>query len=243
MAFPSYRPTCLATAAILGLGVLAAPLRDARADNVGSTGKGIVGGALLGGEVVTMVEAIAGMRSGWAYGISGVIGAAGGGVGGYFVEKGSSDGRAPTYMLAGGLALVIPAFVLVLNATRYIPEEGVVEDRAPTAPAAEPGTPGGSVTGSPLDLPPSAPPAPSAPAAPSAPPATTAPPAPPPPAPPTPAAPPAPPPQSLLDVHRGSWRVGVPVPDVRPVYSVAEQVRFGTRPETELRWQVLHMTF
>ena len=31
----------------------------------------------------------------------------------------------------------------------------------------------------------------------------------------------SPPPQSLLDVHQGTFRMGVPVPDVRPVFSVA----------------------
>src|SRR5207249_3746279 len=82
----------------------------------------------------------------------------------YFVEKGSTDGKAPTYMLAGGLALIIPALVLMLNATRYMPAEGAVEDNAPTAPAAEPGVPGGSVMGPPDVAAPPPPPAPESPA-------------------------------------------------------------------------------
>ena len=59
------------------------------------------------------------------------------------------------------------------------------------------------------------------------------------------AAPPAPtpPPQSLFDVHRGSLRLGVPVPDVRPVFSLAEQRQYGMHAETELRMPMLHMTF
>src|SRR5580700_7925065 len=105
------RLTVPAFAIACGGSVLLGPVRDAHADEVSSTGKGITGGALLGAEVVTMVEAIAGVRSGWAYAIGAIVGAGGGGAGGYFVEHSSTDGKAPTYMLAGGLALVIPAIV------------------------------------------------------------------------------------------------------------------------------------
>ncbi|HZU84769.1 MAG TPA: hypothetical protein VE987_17685 [Polyangiaceae bacterium] len=211
-----------ATSIALGAVVFAGPERTARADNVSPNGKGVTGGALLGAEAVTIVESLAGVRAGWAYGVGAVVGAAGGGVGGYFVEKGSSDGRAPMFMLAGGLALVIPALVLTLNATRYFPEEGATEDRAPIAPAAEPGSPGGNITGVPDVSAPAPPPPPSA-----APPPT----------------PPPPPPQSLLDVHEGDLRLGLPVPDVRPVFTVAEQRQYGMRAETELRLPVLHVVF
>jgi hypothetical protein len=212
-----HRPAALVMAAVLGASVVAAPLREAHADDVSSTGKGIGGGALLGGEVVWIVEGIAGVHSGWAYAIGGILGAGGGGVGGYFVEKGSSDGKAPMYMLAGGLALVIPAVVLMLNGTRWQPEEGATEDRTPVGPPAEPGSPGTSITGQP-----------NAGAAPT--------PAPPPPAP--------PPPQSLLDLHRGSFRIGVPLPDVKPAFTVSETMQYGLRTQgTELRMPVLHVTF
>jgi hypothetical protein len=73
---------------------------------------------LLGAEVVTIIESIAGVRPGWAYAVGAIVGAGGGGVGGYFVEQGSTDGKVPMYMLAGGLALIIPSVVLTLNATR-----------------------------------------------------------------------------------------------------------------------------
>jgi hypothetical protein len=141
--------------------------------------------------------------------VGAVAGAGGGAVGGYFIERASfsNDGRVPTYMLAGGLALIIPALVITLNATRYVPEQGATEDNVPGGPAAEPGTPGGSVV-----APPSSPPA-------------------------------APPPQSLLDMHEGSLRMGVPLPDVRPVFTVAEQLQYGMRSESELRVPVLHVTF
>lgn len=223
----TYRPVAAVTAAIFGVATFTAMARDARAEgpNVSPDGKGIVGGGLLGAEVVTITEALAGVRAGWAYGVGALVGAAGGATGGFFVEQASSDGRAPVYMLVGGLALIIPAVVLSLNATRYVPEEGATEDRAPIGPAPEPGAPGGSIVAPPPAPGPTAPP-------PVAPP------------PPPPASAPPPPPQSLLDVHEGSLRVGVPVPDVRPVFSVAEQRLYGTRStQNELRMPVLHITF
>lgn len=214
------RPTVLAAALACGAAALTAG--DARADNVGHDAKGVVGGGLLGAEIVTITEGIAGARPWWAYLVGGVAGAAAGAVGGLFIEQASwsNDGRVPTYMLAGGLALIIPAVVLSLNATRYMPEEGATEDRTPTGPAAEPGTPGGGIV-----TPASSAPAP-APAAP-------------PPA----AAPTAPPPQSLLDVHEGAFRMGVPVPEVRPTFSTREQLQYGMQAQTELRMPVLHVAF
>ncbi|HEY4012145.1 MAG TPA: hypothetical protein VGM06_02305 [Polyangiaceae bacterium] len=238
----TFRPMAIATAATFGASILLAPVREARADNVSPTGKGITGGALLGAEAVTIVESLAGVRPGWAYGVGAIAGAGAGGVGGYFVEHGNTDGRAPMYMLAGGLALIIPAIVLTLNATRYMPEEGATEDAVPTAQPAEPGTPAGGVGNPSPDL--AAPPPPSTPA-------PTTEPAPPPPA----------PPQSrfspnhagkgrqlalrpsLFDVREGGFRLGVPVPDVLAVFSVAEQRQYGMRSETELRLPVLHVAF
>jgi hypothetical protein len=228
------RLTVLVTAAAFGAAIVAAPVKAARADNVSPTGKGIAGGGLLGAEVVMIVEALVGVRSGWAYVIGGVLGAGAGAGGGYAIEHSSTDGKVPTYMLAGGLALVIPAIVLTLNATRYMPEEGATEDRAPVGPAAEPGAPGGSI-GAPA-APPSTTPVTPPPAATPASPSGA----------PTPATPPTtttPPPQSLLDLHRGTFRLGVPAVEVVPVFTVAEQRQYGTKNDTELRMPVLHVTF
>jgi hypothetical protein len=249
MALPrkTLRPAVLATAAVFGATALGAPLREARADNT-STAKGIAGGALAGADLVTIVESLVGVRAGWAYGVGALVGAAGGGVGGYFVGHGNTDGKAATYLLAAGLAGIIPAIVLTLNGTRYVPEEGATEDRAPIAPAAEPGTPGGSVTGVPSDVatpPPSPAPATPAPKSPPGPPQSKAAPAP--------TASPAstrperagapPARQALVDVGEGALRLGVPVPDVRPVFSLAEQLQYGMRGETELRLPVLELIF
>jgi hypothetical protein len=210
-----FRPALAVAAGALVATMIAAPARDARADEVSPTGKGITGGALMGAESVTIVASIAGLRTGWVYGVAAALGAAGGGIGGYFVEQGSTDGVAPTAMLAGGLALIIPAVVLYLNGTRYQPEEGAAEDHTPAGPPAEPGVPGAGVT--------TAPPSPAAP---------------PPPPPPTSAVP-----QSILDFRAGAPQFGVPVPELRRTLTVAEERLYGTRSSGELRVPVLHVVF
>src|SRR5689334_5421903 len=120
------------------------------ADEVPATGKGIVGGALLGGEVVMLVEAAFGVKSGWVYILSGVLGAGAGGFGGSIIEK-EADSKVSVYMLAGGMALVIPTTVAVLQATSYSPPEDYTEDRPsaplPSAVPPSPSTPPGPAPG------------------------------------------------------------------------------------------------
>ncbi|MBM4363541.1 MAG: hypothetical protein FJ104_12745 [Deltaproteobacteria bacterium] len=94
----------------------------ASAEAVSATGKGITGGVLLGAELAMIPQALAGVDKWWAYALGGGLGAAAGGVGGYFVETEVSTAEPSLYMLAGGMALVIPAVVLTLNATAYKPE-------------------------------------------------------------------------------------------------------------------------
>jgi hypothetical protein len=187
------------------------------------TAKGVVGGALIGAEAVMITEALIGVKPWWAYAVGGGVGAIGGGIGGYFIEQAVTDGKAPLFMLAGGLALVIPTLVLTLNATRYVPTEGATEDKAPTnEPKADPGTPGGSAAPTPANDPATAPA--TAPATP-------------------PAAAPTPAPQGLMDVRPGTVRLGVPMPVVTPVFTVAERRQFGMRQETEVRVPVFNLTF
>ncbi len=221
-----HRASALGLAALVGLTTLTTSIPEARADEVSPTGKGISGGALLGAEVVTIPMGIAGVHSGWAYLVGGVLGAGGGAVGGYFVEQSSLNGQGPVYMLAGGLALVIPALVLSLNATRYRPSEGATEDHPPAEmPSADPGNARGSVV-----APSSA--------------------APPPASPPPPAAAP-PPPTSLLDFRAvggvaqrdDGFRVGVPLPEVRQMYTIREQAALGLPQRTEVRLPVIAVTF
>jgi hypothetical protein len=123
--------------------------------------------------------------------------------------------------------------VLTFNATRYIPEEGATEDKTPVEPAAEPGVPGGSVTGgSPDVVAPPPPPAPEAPPVPTPPQSLKR---------RTPA--PGAPLPSLVDVNESAFRLGVPVPDVYPAFSAEQQRQYGMRDVAELRLPVLHVTF
>lgn len=97
---------------------------------------------MLGGEVVMITTAIIGVKAWWPYLVFGAVGAGGGAVGGYFVEQ-VDDGNTPEpslYMLAGGLALVIPTVVAVLNVTAYDPEED--EEGADDDDDVEEGPPG-----------------------------------------------------------------------------------------------------
>lgn len=249
----------LALAALAaGTTLLGAPTA-ARAETVKPDGKGIVGGAFLGAEVVVFVEALAGVRSGTAYLLGAGGGAVAGGVGGYFVEQAVSDGRVPGYMLAGGLALIIPALVVTLDQTRYLPTEGAREDRpVNNLPPSDPGKPGGSaVIGA--EAAPSTPagtPASGTTPTPATPPAT-------------PTTPPANPPAgggtggtpsqvrsqvlggSLInlgvdtaDLRSASFRVGVPVPEVHPVFSASQKKEYALQSAAnEVRFPVMRLTF
>jgi hypothetical protein len=131
----------LATAAAASL-VLIAPAAWAqdRAEASASP-KGIVGGALLGAEVVTLTEAALDVQPAWAYIIGGAAGAVAGGVGGFFIDE-SDNPKLSMLLLAGGMALILPTTVAVLSATAYEPPADYVQDRGPTdEPVAEPPQP------------------------------------------------------------------------------------------------------
>lgn len=244
-------PRALVLAALAaGTIVLGSP-RVAHAEEVSPDGKGIVGGALIGGEIVVFIEALAGVRSGTAYILGAGGGAVAGGVGGYFIEQAVDDGRVPAYLLAGGLALVIPALVVALDQTRFLPTEGAREDRpVQNLPPSDPGKPGGSAV---IGAEP----------APTPPPGSTTPTGRPPsgvtPTPePTPApVPPAPGggggggtparangPQSLFNVRGGSFNVGLPLPEVRPVFTASQKRSLGVEGAgSEVRFPVVGLTF
>ena len=199
------------------------------------TGKGIVGGTLLGAELVMSSEALFGVKPTWAYIVGGVAGGAAGGVGGYFVEQ-QGDARGPMLMLAGGMAFAIPTVVLVLASTAYEPPANYLQDQAPAdEPLAEPPAPSDAA-------PPPATPA----AAPAAPP-------------PADAAAPAPtgrrylpstrrlslklPPPALFGVQDARLALGVPNIAVLHAYSERERVMFNAPDIAEVRIPVLDVTF
>src|SRR4029079_2682594 len=106
----SYACVSLGVAAALAVLTEGAP---AHAEEIEVKGKGIVGGGLLGAEVVMLGEAVFGVKSGWEYLIGGVVGAGGGALAGHYIEDGA-DAQVSVYMLAGGMALIIPTTVAVL---------------------------------------------------------------------------------------------------------------------------------
>src|SRR5688572_20795501 len=153
----------------LALAVALAPGRaqaQVGKDEASPTGKAIVGGGLLGAELVLAIEAAADVQSPWAYLAGGVLGATGGAVGGYFIEQESTSARVPMLMLAAGLTFAIPTTVAVLSATAYEPPADYLQDTPPAdEPVANPPQPVGAPP------PAAAPPAAAPPAA--APPAAT----------------------------------------------------------------------
>ncbi|PIE06262.1 MAG: hypothetical protein CSA75_00440 [Sorangium cellulosum] len=188
---------------------------------IDATGKGITGGALLGGELVMAVEAAFGVQNTWAYVGGGVAGAVAGGVGGYFIED-SSDSQPAYYMLAGGVALLIPTTVAVLQATSYEAPDDYVEDApgADTAPAAEPAGPDGSTVT--VTAPEAKAPTKSTGRV-----AITRPHI----------------PMSLVDLHTGNLRMGVPAVEIRPTYTPVEMKKYGVDQRAELRLPIFRATF
>ncbi len=209
---------------------LTAHAPDARADEIQGTPKATIGGAFLGAEVVAIPMAIAGVKAGWAYAVFPPIGAIGGAIGGYFMDKAYDDAKTSAYgsafMLAGGMALIIPTIILMLNATRYHPSAEATEDRAPTntGPEANPGKPGGTAvtpsSGGGSSAPP--PPSSSSGGGGNQPPYV---------------------PLSLVDVHEGSLRMGIPVPEVHNAYTLREVKELGVVQTTELRVPVFKLQF
>jgi hypothetical protein len=131
-------------------------------------------------------------------------------------------------MLAGGMALIIPAVIVSLNATAYRPPEGDRNEPASNEPAKE----SPKAAPPPAAIPGEAPPPGStknryryrsryrdelarAPHIPT----------------------------SLLDMYRGKFDFGLPAVQVKPLYSQAEVVRYGVVQGTEVRFPVFKAVF
>jgi hypothetical protein len=236
------------TIATLSLVTFAA---HAETTEVSTTGKGVVGGTLLGAEIVLSAEAAFKVQPTWAYVVGGLGGAAAGGVGGYFIERDASP-KATLFMLAGGMALAIPVTVAVLSATAYEPPASYTQDKAPAdEPVAEPPQPAATpaTTIAPTSTTPSGTEV-TAPAPVVTPPAT---------------APGAGPtgslrrhraqarrtlpldyhlsPPALIGVSADALTLGVPAIEVRGVYSRNEIAMFGVSQATEVHVPVLNFLF
>ncbi len=236
------------TLGLISLSAALAETAHAEGSQASSTGKGVTGGALLGGEAVMLVEAAAGTRPGWAYAVGGGLGAIAGGVGGYFPEH-DHDTKLSFYLLVGGMALVIPTTVAVLSATAYTPTDYTEDRPSPDEPVAQPAAPLPATT-------PAAAPAPAAEPAPAAAPEPA--PAAPVPAAPAPAAAPsgrardrvgspvarrqqvAP---ALVGIADGGLTLSVPAVEVRQMYTRTEIALYGVKQHTEVEVPVLNLSF
>lgn len=179
------------------------------------TGKGITGGALLGGETVMLVEAAASVKPAWAYAVGGILGAAGGGVGGYFAEHGG-DAKLSIYLLVGGMALALPTTVAVLSASAYEPTN-YMEDHPPTdEPVAEPAQPSAAPAPKPTSraVDHRAPVAHARNVSP-----------------------------ALFGVGQGALTLSVPAVEVRQVYTRTEVATFGVKQQTQVDVPVLNVVF
>jgi hypothetical protein len=115
------------------LATVAAP---ARASDTKDRAKGVAGGMLLGSEVVCMTGAAFGLEPAWAYGIGAAAGAALGGWAGYGLA-GSTSARPSSFLLAGGIALVIPTLISMITATHLQEPETLRQEEPADPPAPE----------------------------------------------------------------------------------------------------------
>jgi hypothetical protein len=116
-------------------------------DSLKATGVGISGGIIAGGEIVVAIEAAIGVDKLWAYLTFPFLGAAGGGVGGYYLEKASPGGAVALLVIS--MAAFIPTAIYASTAMAYNPEkEGAVQSdpKAGPSPFSFEETPGEATT-------------------------------------------------------------------------------------------------
>jgi hypothetical protein len=122
--------SALVVAVALSLGLsLAAPQRvQAQCTGPSCTlvrpdGKGIIGLGLVGAELGLIIPALAGVRDEWwPYVVFPLIGAIGGGIGGWAVEQNTpNDAEVDVALMVIGMALVVPTIVGTLALTAYQP--------------------------------------------------------------------------------------------------------------------------
>jgi hypothetical protein len=228
-------------------------LTTASAQEASSTGKGIVGGTLLGAEAVLLTEAALDVSPDWLYYVGGGVGAVGGGIGGYYLESALSP-KSNMLLLAAGMLLAIPTTVGVLSATAYEQSAEYTQDQPPQdEPTAEPAsvTPANQPTPTnvtPSDgVPPVTPSTTTPSTTDSAKPSTPAPSSTPVPAP-TSRSHSTPRKRSLSPAlvamdDQANLHLGLPAVEVREMYSRVELQRFGLQQRTELRVPLLRVAF
>lgn len=125
--------------ALMALALVSSVARPSAAQTSGENiAKGMIGGGMLGAEAVMLTESALRLRPGWLYAVGGAAGAGAGAYLGYEVSDDSSN-RLPSFLLAGGIALIIPTLMGVLTATQYEPPEPLPRDGAGPGDAEEHG--------------------------------------------------------------------------------------------------------
>jgi hypothetical protein len=109
---------------------LAQSMTEEEGSSSGNRAKGTVGGAMIGAEAVMLTESAFRLRPMWLYLVGGAGGGLVGGYLGYHLSDGSSN-KPPSFLLAGGIALIIPTIMGVLTATQYAPPSSFRPEPAP----------------------------------------------------------------------------------------------------------------
>ncbi len=163
-----------AAATATALGVLTASPNEASAqmmttlNRVTAFPQGTIGGGLMGLELVVLIEGAAGLHNPWIMLGTGLAGAVGGTVGGYFMDQ-ALDGDATmpatippqglTMVSSGflivGLGLIIPTAIVFTGATMYRPPASTTTETDDAAGSSQPlEESGGPSTGSGSSSPP-----------------------------------------------------------------------------------------
>lgn len=123
-------PIRLCAVALVILGWVApASVTHAQDNQVEADFKGTVGLGLVGAELGAVIPALVGVEATWAYIVFPVIGAAGGGLGGYFALDNAGQVELSVVALTAGMALILPALIATLQLTAYDDD-----DQPPPAP-------------------------------------------------------------------------------------------------------------
>lgn len=118
---------------LLGFSLLAESAHaEVGKEEAAASPKAIIGTALLGAEAVLAVEAAVGVDRWYWYAIGGGVGAIGGGVGGYFIDRAGSPELSMS-LFVGGLVFAVPTTIAVLNAVAYKPPKNPEIDSGATA--------------------------------------------------------------------------------------------------------------
>lgn len=107
-----------AGAALLVAVCFAAPKASAQNDRVQAGHKGMIGLGLVGAELGFYVPTAFGLTETWSLITFPVVGAAGGAVGGFYLDRANSR-AASVSVLVVGLALAVPTVILTVGNTRY----------------------------------------------------------------------------------------------------------------------------